>query len=71
MLGLGAFTREKNVRFAIEALALLPAPRPGLHWVGNIAEPGLVEEMQALAAQRVAWRSRHICGWPTRSWWTC
>ena len=52
VLGLGAFTREKNIRFAIEALALLPAPRPGLHWVGNIAEAGLIEEMQALATAR-------------------
>jgi len=51
-VGLGAFTPEKNLRLAIEALALLPSPRPELAWIGNVAYDGVIEEMSALAASR-------------------
>jgi glycosyltransferase involved in cell wall biosynthesis len=52
VLGLGSFTPEKNLRLVIEALALLPTPRPALAWVGNVADNDLLEEMTALAAVR-------------------
>jgi glycosyltransferase involved in cell wall biosynthesis len=52
VVGLGTFTPEKNLRLAIEALALLPAPRPRLAWVGNADYGNTLEEMTALAASR-------------------
>lgn len=50
VLGLGAFTREKNVVLAIRALAAVPEPRPRLVWVGNVGADAFVAEMRALAA---------------------
>lgn len=61
VLGLGAFTREKNVRFAIEALANMPQPRPSLAWIGNVAEEGLIEEMTQLAEARQVAFTPHLC----------
>jgi glycosyltransferase involved in cell wall biosynthesis len=52
VVGLGSYTREKNLRLAIEALALLPAPRPALVWVGNVDHDGTRAAMAALAAAR-------------------
>jgi glycosyltransferase involved in cell wall biosynthesis len=60
VLGLGAYTPEKNLRLAIEALALLPAPRPELAWVGNVAYTELLEEMRELAAARGVPFSPHL-----------
>jgi len=60
VLGLGAYAPEKNLRLVIEALALLPAPRPELAWVGNVAYPDLLEEMKALAAARGVSFSPHL-----------
>ena len=52
VIGLGVMAAHKNVRSVIEALGLLPAPRPPLVWVGNESVPGYLAEMQALAAAR-------------------
>lgn len=40
LVGLGAIVPEKNIHMAIAALGELPAPRPRLIWVGNVATPG-------------------------------
>lgn len=37
VVGVGALLPEKNIHFVIAALGLLPAPRPRLVWVGNVA----------------------------------
>jgi glycosyltransferase involved in cell wall biosynthesis len=52
VIGLGAFTREKNMRLCIEALGLVAEPRPTLRWIGNVNEPTYLEEMRTLAAAR-------------------
>lgn len=49
ILGLGAITFEKNIRFCIEAISKLSHPRPRLIWVGNVADPKYLEEMIQLA----------------------
>jgi glycosyltransferase involved in cell wall biosynthesis len=50
IVGLGSYTRAKNIRFVIESLALLPPPRPRLVWIGNNTVSGYLDEMTALAA---------------------
>lgn len=60
IVGLGTFSPEKNLRLAIEALALLPAPRPALAWIGNASYLGHLEEMQALAAARGVTLTPHL-----------
>ena len=52
VLGFGSITPEKNLRFCIEAVAETAAPCPKLVWIGNIAIPSYLEEMQSLAAAR-------------------
>ncbi len=52
VIGLGNYSPEKNLRLVIEALALLPAPRPDLAWIGNAAYGNTLEEMTTLAASR-------------------
>ena len=55
VIGLGSYTREKNVELVIRAIGCMP--RPELVWVGNVADAGLVERSTALAdAQGVALR---------------
>ena len=57
VIGLGSYTREKNVELVIRAIGCMPPPRPELVWVGNVADAGLVERSTALAdAQGVALR---------------
>jgi glycosyltransferase involved in cell wall biosynthesis len=51
VVGLGSFTRAKNIRLCIEALCLIPHPRPKLVWVGNTATSYL-DEMCVLARER-------------------
>lgn len=51
VVGLGAFTREKNPRLCIEALSRMPVPRPTLRWIGNVADPAYLAEMTALASR--------------------
>jgi glycosyltransferase involved in cell wall biosynthesis len=50
VLGVGAFIPEKNIRLVLEAIALLPAPRPPLRWVGNVGEASYIAELRHLAA---------------------
>jgi glycosyltransferase involved in cell wall biosynthesis len=52
LVGLGSITREKNVRFCIDAIGKLSAPRPTLIWVGNGADASYLREMKALAHSR-------------------
>ena len=60
VVGLGAITPEKNLRLVIEALALLPAPRPELAWIGNFAHEPTLAEMRALAAARGVGFTSHL-----------
>ncbi len=50
VVGLGSITVEKNVEFAIRALALLDRPRPRLVWIGNIADERYLARLMQLAA---------------------
>lgn len=52
VVGLGAFTREKNMRLCIEAIGLLAEPRPALRWIGNVNEQSYLTEMRDLATTR-------------------
>jgi glycosyltransferase involved in cell wall biosynthesis len=52
VVGLGSFTPAKNIALAIEAVALLPRPRPQLVWIGNLSQASYRDEMIALAAAR-------------------
>ncbi len=49
LIGLGMFSPTKNIRFVLEALALVPPPRPRLIWVGNVAQGRYLEQMQQFA----------------------
>ncbi len=49
IVGLGSFSPSKNLRLAIEAVALIPSPRPMLAWIGNSVTGDHLEEMVALA----------------------
>jgi glycosyltransferase involved in cell wall biosynthesis len=50
VLGLGAFIPEKNLDLAIEAMSRLPAPRPMLVWIGNVASEPYLSKMIERAA---------------------
>lgn len=52
LVGLGSFSPPKNLRLAIEAVALLPSPRPMLAWIGNAVTGDHLAEMVALAKSR-------------------
>jgi glycosyltransferase involved in cell wall biosynthesis len=52
VVGIGAFVREKNVHFAIEALAMVAPPRPRLVWIGNVAVPSYLDWLTRLAHDR-------------------
>lgn len=52
VLGLGAIVPEKRLELAIDAIAVLPKPRPDLVWVGNVAADSYLERMQHLAHSR-------------------
>jgi glycosyltransferase involved in cell wall biosynthesis len=53
VLGLGSFCPIKNIRFAIEAVGAMPAPRPKLVWVGNaIFDKSYFDAMTALAMEK-------------------
>jgi glycosyltransferase involved in cell wall biosynthesis len=60
VIGIGAYFPPKNLQLAIEAVALLPEPRPELAWVGNMADPGHVQDMIALAAARRVSFTRYL-----------
>jgi glycosyltransferase involved in cell wall biosynthesis len=50
VVGIGAIVPEKNIALVIEALGRVPAPRPRLVWVANVAEPSHLEELKRLAS---------------------
>ena len=49
IVGLAAFHRTKGIETAVEAVGLLPEPRPPLVWIANSSSPVYVEEMRRLA----------------------
>ena len=49
VMGIGSFTRNKNIDFVIAAMARLKNHPRRLIWVGNIAEDTYIEELRALA----------------------
>lgn len=49
VIGLGDISPNKNVRFAIEALAHVTGPRPRLVWVGNTARSDYLKELESYA----------------------
>ena len=51
-MSVGAICPDKNLHFVIEALALLPKPRPRLVWVGDQVEDDYLYEMVTLACAR-------------------
>lgn len=60
VVGLGSYTAEKNLALAIEAIALLPQPRPELVWVGNVDYGGTWAAMKVLAAARGVVFTAHL-----------
>lgn len=50
VVGLGSFTALKGIDLALRAVALLPAPRPTLVWIGNAADESYLAELVRLAA---------------------
>jgi glycosyltransferase involved in cell wall biosynthesis len=49
VVGVGTIAPRKNVRLVIEALAKLKPPRPRLLWVGDMAKPEYLAELNQLA----------------------
>jgi len=49
MVGVGVIDPPKNIRFVIEAVGKMRAPRPSLIWVGNIANQSYLQELTELA----------------------
>ena len=51
VVGLSSMHPSKNIRFCIEAIGAMPAPRPRLVWIANFALPAVLAELSALAEQ--------------------
>ena len=51
VVGVGSFTRAKNLHFVIEALGRLSPRAPRLVWIGNIVDDDYLSELAALAAR--------------------
>jgi glycosyltransferase involved in cell wall biosynthesis len=49
VVGLGSFSRTKNIELVIKALAGLSEPRPRLVWIGNFGISWYIEELVNLA----------------------
>jgi glycosyltransferase involved in cell wall biosynthesis len=49
-LGVGSFTRSKNIDFVIQAIGCVREPRPPLVWIGNASVPGILDGLRRLAA---------------------
>jgi glycosyltransferase involved in cell wall biosynthesis len=49
LVGLGAIVPEKRIGLVIDAVSLLPKPRPNLVWIGNMCVPSHLEELQRSA----------------------
>ena len=60
VIGLGSFNPPKNIRLVIEAVAMLPPPRPTLAWIGNAVYGDYLDEMSALASARSLPFAPHI-----------
>ena len=52
VVGLGALQIQKNIEFVIEAMGLLPPPRPPLVWIGNVANADYTANLKRLAEAR-------------------
>ena len=52
VLGVGAFTFEKNIHFVIDALGRVSDPRPHLVWIGNVANASYLSWLKQLAQER-------------------
>lgn len=50
VVGLGQIAPRKNLELALEAISLLPEPRPRLVWIGNAADTGYLAQLQKQAA---------------------
>ena len=50
VVGVGSITPTKNIRFVLEALSLLPEPRPTLVWAANMTSVDYQRELQIYAA---------------------
>lgn len=49
VLSVGSFIDTKGYELALRSIAELPAPRPGLLWIANFADPAALERARALA----------------------
>jgi glycosyltransferase involved in cell wall biosynthesis len=49
VLGVGSFSYNKRIELAVEALALIPEPRPPLVWISNSRDQNYQHEVEALA----------------------
>lgn len=49
VVGIGAFVREKNIKFIIESLAKVEGSRPSLVWIGNVANSKYLDELTQMA----------------------
>jgi glycosyltransferase involved in cell wall biosynthesis len=51
VVGVGSFTRNKNIEFVIAAVARLKNEPRRLVWIGNLADEAYVEELRSLASR--------------------
>jgi glycosyltransferase involved in cell wall biosynthesis len=51
VVGVGSFTRNKNIEFVIAAVARLKSDPRRLVWIGNVADGAYVEELRSLASR--------------------
>ena len=52
IVGLGAINPLKRLDFCIEAIGMLPTPRPKLIWIGNMVATNLLPKLRQLADDR-------------------
>lgn len=52
VVGVGAFVPEKNIELVIDAVGALPADKPDLVWVGNVAQTSYLESLRTRAQDR-------------------
>ena len=51
VLGVGSYTRNKNIEFTIKSVARLPSPKPRFIWVGNMPGESYINTLVDLASQ--------------------
>lgn len=49
VIGVGAFTKNKNIKFVIKAVSKLRFPRPRLVWVGNMPNEKYINDLSKMA----------------------